>query len=131
MAVGEVKTDFNIEIRFFNNRFSWKWQKFTEDKWVVARILQVTRENLGYSGTSRFPEVQFENMDQSGEWYLDTKLFQQCHDLTSKEANERLKDAFIGACQEVGEEIEVMFSFEVYDMITRSVVEKINYDSYE
>src|SRR3990172_4791850 len=86
-----------ITIRLFNNRFVWQWTKFTSDKSVVAKILQNTRENLGYSPVSKFDEVKFQNLENSGEWYLDTENLQKRLGLDSTGANDRLKDAFIDA----------------------------------
>jgi len=114
-----------ITIRLFNNRFVWQWTKFTSDKSVVAKILQNTRENLGYSPVSKFDEVKFQNLENSGEWYLDTENLQKRLGLDSTGANDRLKDAFIDACLDIGDEYEIKFKFNVIDVIagTNEVVD--------
>ena len=114
-----------ITIRLFNNRFVWQWTKFTSDKSVVAKILQNTRENLGYSPVSKFDEVKFQNLENSGEWYLDTENLQKRLGLDSSGANDRLKDAFIDACLDIGDEYEIKFKFNVIDVIagTNEVVD--------
>ena len=105
-----------VEIRLFVHRFSWKWKQFTDDRSVVAQILEKTRANLGYAAASRFPEVQFMNLSQTGEWYLDTAKFEEVHGMDSREANKRLTKAFVSACRVVGGIYNIEFAFDVYDM---------------
>lgn len=120
----------DIQIRLFNNRFSWRWPKFTSNKRVVARILQQTRENLGYDPNSKFHEIHFKNIREqkrdgenvyyqgTGEWFLDTKMLQQSHNLDSNAANEKLSDAFMDACDLIGDEEGYSFEFKIMDMVT-------------
>lgn len=121
---------FNVDIRLFHGRFSWKWSKFTQNRYVVAKILRLTRRNLGYDENSQFPEVQFENLTRSrynsydeeigvvgtGEWYLDTALFETVHRIDSPTANRRLAAAFQKACQTVAEEEGISFNFNIMDV---------------
>lgn len=124
--INAVEEAVVIEIRLFNNRFAWKWDKFTDDKSVVARILQTTRENLGYSANTKFEEVQFQNIvgkdydgnwTGTGEWMLNTHGLQSVLDITSSQANTRLYNAFTKACKNIGTEYGINFEFDVFDMV--------------
>lgn len=120
-----------ITIRLFKNKFSWLWEHWTDDKHAVSHLLQYTRGELGYNEDSKMEEVSFQNVKHekwdhvqqrkvwrgTGEWYLDTRAFQEVHGLTPERANELLLDAFQKACNAVASEEGIEFDYEVINSV--------------
>jgi len=119
-----------ITIRLFKNKFSWQWEHFVDSRYVISRIFQYTREQLGYNGDSKMPEVEFQNVRHkkwdrilnkevwkgTGEWYLDTQKLQEVHGITAERANELLSQAFQTACTMVGGEEGITFDFTIEEV---------------